>query len=266
MKQLLFLLLLATIPNLLKAQYISPTQKKAIRWNNKSEYKKLSEEDGDYLLFNFGVRKHEAIDFSNLIYENLSGVLGLNYGVTRSNLGYEIGLDFIYHNNENEIYVPEIDQKFYVNRKINSLVVPLTVRYNIPLDASQRVRFGANFSVNWIAMPMHRSHLNGTGIVYSDNYESGQVRYSWENELKSSFFFKAGIHFKLKFLNSSYMILQTSQAFTFGPNRRFNFDWLSGDAQGEFHVDSRIDGFIGEIGYVIPLYVLGAKFKNGQVY
>jgi hypothetical protein len=89
------------------------------------------------------------------------------------------------------------------------------------------------------------------------------VQYTWEKGgQKSRFFFKSGIHAELQFLNSSFLIFQASRAFTINPNRSSLFTWQSEGQLGSVEIESRIQGYMFELGYNIPLNVLGKKLSG----
>ena len=57
-------------------QELSKNQRKAIRWGNQSDYHLLSQEDGPYLIVNFGMRREGKSSIPNLEFSNLSVTLG----------------------------------------------------------------------------------------------------------------------------------------------------------------------------------------------
>lgn len=248
-----------------EAQYMSDDHRRVARWHRQEQYQKMSREDGGYLFYNGGWRIESEPDKVESSYSNWSGTHGLNYGYRKSNLSYEIGLNFIYHSPDDFFYIPELDHNVYSPSGINSLIVPIGIRFNVPVGEKEKFRFGANFGVNWIAIPLGRNNESGKGVYYwqGDVPASDRLVYTWEaDQERSRFFFKAGIHGELQFLKSSFLILQVSRAFMLNPAVTFNYEWTGKGQEGSFQVDSVIDGYMFEIAYKIPLKVLGAKLNK----
>jgi hypothetical protein len=112
----------------LAAQEISKGQKKVILRGNQSEYHSMSQEDGPYLILNFGMRLEGKSIIPNKEFANLSGNYGLGLGNLKGNFSYEYGLNFFYHSPEILHYIPEIDRSIYLKPYANSLIVPLVFR------------------------------------------------------------------------------------------------------------------------------------------
>lgn len=247
------------------SQEISKGQKKAIRWGNQSEYHAMSHEDGPYLILNFGMRVDGKSTIPNVEFANLSGNLGLGLGHRKGNFGYEYGLNVLYHSPESIIYIPSIDRSVYLNPYANSLIIPLVFRYDIPVGEKERFRFGANFTTNYIIGALNDRQSFGYGGDGGNNFNTEPLKYTWvDGDKKSRFFFKVGLHAELQFLNSSFLIFQASRAFTISPNRSFLVSWQAAGQNGNFEVESRIQGYMFELGYKIPLNVLRKKLSGKE--
>jgi hypothetical protein len=245
------------------AQEITKGQKKAMHWGNQSDYHSMSQEGGHYLIFNFGIRRDGKPTIPNHDFPNLSGNLGLGLGYRKGNFSFEYGLNFLYHSPETITYISLVDRSLYLNPYANSLIIPLVFRYDIPVGEKERFRFGANFTTNYIIAAFTDGLSSGYGGDGGNNSSAEPLKYTWVNgEKKSGFFFKAGLHAEFQFLNSSFLILQASRAFTISPNRSFLVSWQADGQNGNFVVESRIQGYMIELTYKIPLNVLGKKLSG----
>jgi hypothetical protein len=232
------------------AQEISKGQKKAMHWGNQSDYHAMSQEFGPYLILNFGMRIDGKPTIPNHDFPNLSGNLGLGLGYRKANFSFEYGFNFLYHSPETIIYIPLVDRSVYLNPYANSLIIPLVFRYDIPVGAKERFRFGANFTTNYIIAAFTDGLSSGYGGDGGNNSSAEPLKYIWVNgDKKSKFFFKVGLHAELQFLNSSFLIFQASRAFTISPNRSFLVSWQVDGQNGDFEVESRIQGYMFELGY-----------------
>jgi hypothetical protein len=242
------------------AQEITKGQKKAMRWGNQSEYHSMSQEGGPYLIFNFGIRRDGKPTIPNHDFSNLSGNLGLGLGYRKGNFSFEYGLNFLYYSPETITYIPLVDRLLYLNSYANSLIIPLVFRYDIPVREKERFRFGANFTTNYIIAALTDGLPFGYRGAGGSNPNAEPLKYTWvTSDKQSRFFFKAGLHAEFQFLNSSFLILQASRAFTISPNRNFLVSWQADGQNGNFEVESRIQGYMIELNYKIPLNVLGKK-------
>jgi hypothetical protein len=245
------------------AQEITKGQKKAMRWGNQSEYHAMSKEDGRYLILNFGMRIDGKPTIPNRDFPHLSGNLGLGLGYRKANISFEYGLNFLYHSPESIIYIPLINRSVYLNPYANSLIIPLVFRHDILGGEKERFRFGANFTTNYILAAFTDGLSFGYGGDGGNNFNTEPLKYTWvDGDKKSRFFFKVGLHAEFQFLNSSFLIFQASRAFTLSPNRSFLVSWQAAGQNGTFEVESRIQGYMIELTYKIPLNVLGKKLSG----
>lgn len=232
--------------------------KKATRLTRGDYFKDLSNADGGYLFFNFGMRYHDKPNTEDLQFESLSGLFGANYGYRKRNLSFETGLQFYYHEWGDAKLATGLEPIRDIGGEKNTLVIPFLVRYDIPFSEDQNFRFGANFSVNWLSFPLNNEYLSGETTLSNGDKT---IVLSYDSEKKSPFFFKTGIHGRLRFLKSAFWMFQVSKAFTFGPNRTYTF-YQGGKEYGTY--GARINGFIWEMGYVLPLQVLSRKLEKKE--
>jgi len=214
-------------------------------------------------MLNFGMRREGKSSIPNLEFSNLSGNLGLGIGHRKGNFSLEYGLNFLYHSPEMVIYIPSVDRSVYLNLYANSIIIPLVFRYDIPVGARERFRLGTNFTTNYIIAALTDGLPSGYGGAGSANPNAEPLKYTWvTSDKQSRFFFKAGLHAEFQFLNSSFLILQASRAFTISPNRCFLVSWRADGQNGNFVVESRIQGYMVDLSYKIPLNVLSRKLSG----
>lgn len=263
----LFLILITASVGL--AQGYSSNQRKAIRWENRDRFREISKEDGSYLLFNGGLRRHEDFDqsiidsFGN--YNHINGNYGIHFGARRKNFSYDLGVNYYYHSQILIQTLPLLDDKLTIGSRMNTFVMPVSIKYDIVVGNKEKVRFGANFFTNWIMFHIFEHRTNsGASSNHLDNFteEPGKINYTWRTEdKKGRFFFKSGIHGEFLVLNSSFLLIQLSRAFVLRPTRTLVFNWESQGFEGEFRDIRKIDGYMLEISYKLPMNVLRQKLN-----
>ncbi|MDO9553433.1 hypothetical protein [Rhodonellum sp.] len=261
----LFLILITALVGL--AQGYSSNQKKALRWEKKEKYHAAAKEDGRYLLLNGGLRRYKDFDqvthpsFGN--YSNINGNYGLHFGERRKNFSYDLGVNYYYHSQVLSQTLPPLDAKLILSSRMNTFVMPVSLKYDIPVGNKEKVRFGANFSTNWIMFHIfeHRSSEGTSSFSWNNSTgESEKINYTWRTaDRKGRFFFKSGIHGEFLVLNSSFLLIQVSRALVLRPTRTLIFNWESQGFEGEFRDDRKIDGYLLEISYKLPINVLRQK-------
>jgi hypothetical protein len=250
MKHLLFTAIFVLVFTSVSGQDDGLRDKRTIRWARQEQNRQASLKGGPYLLGNVGLRRQEDAPWSPGTYHNLSGVFGLLYGDRHGNFSYELGLNFVYHSLDPELSIPDLDRVSSVHWQMNNLVIPIVVKYDIPIGEQNAWKFGANFTANWIAFPLDQNREDYAG-------GSGSIRYGYSfQEDRGKFFFKAGIHSEWRFLNTSFLLVQFSRAFVVRPTRTIDFYWNNGLKEGTLKVDSSIEGWMLEFGLRVPLSAL----------
>ncbi len=250
------ILLIFFISSGLYGQEITLLQRKAKRYAVKKDRFERSNSDGAYLLLQGGFRREGRAyaDFDQ--FSNLSGLLTGNVGWRRQNFSFETGVKFIYHSPDRNFYIPSLGEEIGISLDLNSMAIPVVVKYEIPVGEKQQFKFGANFSANYLNTSFNdRSQSFGGGSLSGDP-ENTFKYVATSNSKRSDFFFNAGIHGEMRFLNSSFLIASISRAFVLGPNRTYTVDWTTENQSGSFLIESRIQSFIFEIGYRLPFAVL----------
>lgn len=229
--------------------------KKASRLNKGANYKSLSDENGYYFLPHFGMRY--GIFSESTGNQDLSLFYGLGVGFRKDNLSMESGLSFFHHDSSPsylEVFGGSLD---IMGSGSPNLVLPFTFRYDIPTGADQNIRIGAFLNMN----------LAVFGSTYDDQSRSGQIQtqegeslnYQLELIKKNPFFFRTGVHSRVRIFKSSFLNLEVGQFFTLSPNRLYEFTLENEPAVQIF---KKWEGLSWTIGGIFPLTVWDKKLKK----
>ncbi|WP_111671836.1 hypothetical protein [Algoriphagus litoralis] len=230
--------------------------KKASRLNKKDDYRKLSDDNGFFLMPHFGIRYGQNPDPSFSGLEDLSLYYGLGLVYRKENLSLESGLS-LYHHTSSAVYFPIWEREEYVmNSDLASVVLPFTFRYDIPTGAQGNIRFGAFFTGNVAIISLEGNDDSRSGRIQGEN---GAINYTLVSKSKSPFFFKTGIHSRIRFFNSSFLNLELGQFFTLSANREYTL--TLGDALPR-KIDRRWEGLTWSFGGILPLSVFEKKFRK----
>lgn len=230
--------------------------KKASRFQKRDNFRELSDDDGFFLLPQFGMRYGQNPDplFSGLA--DLSLYYGLGLGYRKENLSLESGLS-VYHHTSSAVYFPIWERPEYVmNSDLASLVLPFTFRYDIPTGDRQNIRLGAFITGNLAIVPLEGNDDSRTGSIQDRDEE---VDFTLISEGKSPLFFKTGLHSKIRFLNSSFLNLEVGHFFSLGTNRLYTLT-LGGEPPKE--ISRKWEGLTWSVGVVLPVGVLEEKFRK----
>jgi hypothetical protein len=190
--------------------------KKASRLERKDTYRKLSDDDGLFLQPQFGMRYGQNPDplFSGL--QDLTLYYGMGVGYRKGNLSLESGLS-LYHHTSSAVYFPIWEREEYVmNSDLAALVLPFTFRYDIPTGEKENIRLGAFLTSN-CSLIFLKGDDSRAGSIRGEDEE---LKYSLTPETKSPFFFKTGVHSKIRMFNSSFLNLEVGHFFALGTNRQ----------------------------------------------
>jgi hypothetical protein len=230
--------------------------RKATRFERKETYRQLSNADGYFLLPHFGMRYGQNPDprFSGI--QDLSLYYGIGFGYRRGNLSLESGLA-LYHHTSSTVYFPIWGRPEYVmNSDLAELVLPFTFRYDIPTGRQKNIRLGAFLTANWAMIYLKEQEDSRAGVIESENVQAG---YTLTSESKSPFFFKTGLHSRIRLLNSSYLNLEVGHFFTLGTNRLYT---LTVDDAEPREISRKWEGLTWSVGVVIPVGVIEEKFRK----
>lgn len=252
---------LLLLPNLLFAQVkdhaaymankLTPLEKKDMRLKN-------SREDGPYLLFQFGIRKHNTTHGENIyfnIYGEMDGAVASTYGYRKNNLSIETGLGFIWHNSERVYLLGNPNDKLRTHLNFNSLYLPIGIRYDIPIKKDKGIRFGVHSSANIIVFSTEKP-IYGQNIPFEKSFESKGVSFDYQIKNKPiPSFFKIGIHTEFSIFKSSFLLIQGNYLISPYPYRIASYEWENQNQSGSFQDETKIDGWMFEIAYKLPLNI-----------
>jgi len=240
------------------AQIQTNSAKKAGRIIKKEFFRSLSNQNGWYLIPQFGMRYGEYIDDQYSGIQDLSIYYGLGLGFRKNNLSLESGLSGYHHTVPLE-YIPKFQNSIGLpGTESPSVTIPFTFRYDIPTGQQQMIRIGAFLTSNWTILASD-SGWDRT-IRKISTSEGEQFYYILSLVQKNPFFFKTGIHSRLRLANSSYFIVEFGQFFTLGPNRLYKF---APSNTSPINISRRWEGFTWSIGGVLPISVWQNKLSKG---
>lgn len=233
--------------------------KKAGRIIKKESFRSLSNQNGWYLMPQFGMRYGEYIDDPYSGIQDLSIYYGLGLGFRKNNLSLESGLSGYHHTVPLE-YIPQFKNSIELSGTDSpNVIIPFTFRYDIPTGKQQIIRMGAFLTSNWTILGSDAGWDRAVRKISTP--EGEQVNYILSLAQKSPFFFKTGIHSRLRLANSSYFIVEFGQFFTLGPNRLYEFATPN---YSPIRISRNWEGFSWSIGGVLPISVWQNKLSKGD--
>ena len=220
-KTLSFLLVSALVNVAAFGQVETNSVRKAGRILKREALRSLSNQNGVYLVPQFGMRYGEYIDYQYSGIQDLSLYYVLGLGIRKNNLSLESGLSGYHHSVPLE-YIPQFQNSIELSGTGSPNVsIPFTFRYDIPSGKQQMIRIGAFLTSNWTIIGSDAGWDRAIRKISTP--EGEPVNYFLSLEQKSPFFFKTGIHSRLRMANSSYFMVEFGQFFTLGPNRLYKF-------------------------------------------
>ena len=237
------------------AQIQTNALKKAKRETRGENYKSLSDDNGYYLSPFFGMRYGVFSESSG--NQDLSLFYGLGLGFRRDNLSIESGLSFFHHDSSPhyiEVYGSFLD---ITGAGSPNLVLPFTFRYDIPTGAELTIRIGAFLNANLAVSGFNKDSQNRSGQIQTP--EGELVDYQLALIKRSPFFFKTGIHSRVRVFKSSFLNLEVGQFFTLSPNRLYEFTVAN---EPLVQISRKWEGLSWTIGGIFPLSVWEKKLKK----
>lgn len=232
--------------------------KKAGRIIKKQAFRSLSNQKGWYLMPQFGMRYGEYIDYQYSGIQDLSIYYGLGLGFRKNNLSLESGLAGYYHTVPLE-YIPQFQNSIELpDTGSPNVTIPFTFRYDIPTGKQQMIRVGAFLTSNWTLLGSDAGFDRTIRKISTP--EGEPENYILSLVQKSPFFFKTGIHSRLRMANSSYFIVEFGKFFSLSPNRLYKF---AAPNSSPISISRRWEGFSWSIGGVLPISVWQNKLSKG---
>jgi hypothetical protein len=264
LKFLFSVLILFWLQILSFAQRYYETELLSTRLERKEMRQKASVSDGGYVLFQGGLRKHENARSKDVFtggYGEYNGIIGVNYGYRLNNASLETGLGFIWQYHSNIYFLEAAGEAFRTYGNYNSIFLPLALKYDVPTGPSKKFRFGAMGSLNLLLHQTRNPEQQGRGTYYFDYLNDRdryvQYKYYWDNP-RISGFFKVGVYAEFQVFKSSFLNVQFSRAISAGPVRTVVYEWEYQNNKGSFTDDIKIQGYILEIAYKLPLNLFSA--------
>ncbi len=237
------------------AQIQTNALKKATRLTKGENYKDLSSENGYYVLPFFGMRYGVYSDVSPI--QDLSLFYGLGVGFRRDNLSLESGLSFFHHDSSPSYLEFSGSSLDVTGSGSPNLVLPFNFQYDISTGAEQNIRIGAFLNANMAVFDFDKDSQNRSGQIQTS--EGELLDYKLELIKRSPFFFKTGIHSRIRFFKSSFLNLEIGQFFTLSPNRLYEF---SLENNSPSMISRKWEGLSWTFGGVFPMSVWGKKFRK----
>jgi len=257
MKVFCLLLLSCGIVGASFAQIQTNAVKKAARIVKCENYRSLSDENGYYVLPLFGMRygPFSENEFSGI--QDLSLFYGLGFGYRKQNLSLESGLSFFHHDSSPTYSIGNQSILGLSGTGAPYLILPFTFRYDIPTGEKENVRVGAFLNSNFAVFGFENDVKNRSGQVQTQ--EGERLDYSLNLVKRSPFFFKTGVHSRIRVFNSAFLNFELGQFFTLSPNRSYDFT-LGNNAP--VRLSRRWEGFSWTFGGILPLNVFEKKLKR----
>ncbi|MCH7412898.1 hypothetical protein MM213_05325 [Belliella sp. R4-6] len=238
---------------------------KVSRWLKKERRIESSREDGGYLLFQGGLRKHNNSNRNDVFtggYGNFNGVVGVNYGFRKQNTSFETGLGFVWQYHRGEHYLESIEKSFKTFGVYNAIFLPFVVKYDVPTGPSKKFRFGAMGSTNIFIHQIRNYKGSGRGKyvfdIYNPQDEPLHYNFDWiEPNIKV--FLKVGIYAEVQVFKSSFLNFQVSKAISPWSYRTVSYDWEYGGESGTVVERIHIQGTMFELAYKLPLNIFSAN-------
>ena len=234
------------------------------RLERKEMRQKASVADGGYMLIQGGLRKHENSRGNDIFTGGngeFNGVVGVNYGYRINNSSLETGLGFIWHDHRGTYFFEEAGENFWTYGNYNSIFLPLVLKYDVPTGPYKKFRFGAMGSINILLYQTRTWDQQGRGIQYFDYFNDRdrfvEFKYYWDRS-RISGFFKTGLYAEFQVFKSSFLNLQFSNVFAVSPLRTISYELDYQGQKGKFTDDLKIDGYVIEIAYKLPLNLFSA--------
>lgn len=220
----------------------------------------LSREGGSYLGVQAGLRRHLTTAGNNIylpLSGEMDGILQGLYGHRLGNVSLETGLGFSWHNSEIPHPMGSSERVLITQANLNALFLPVGIRYDIPINSKKNIRVGAHASGNLILRTTNRPSASGDFPYYGSNDTNGvDINFLLEEKNFKSFY-KVGLHAELQVFKSSFLIIQAGHVLS-APNtlRKITYNWNDGTQSGSFSNAIRMEGWLVEIAYKLPLSIL----------
>lgn len=257
MKGFYLLLVCCFIFSLSFSQIQSNAVKKASRIVKSENFRSLSNENGYYLMPNFGMRYGPFYEDQYSGIQDLSLYYGFGFGYRKQNLSLESGLSFFHHESTPTYVIGDERILGHSGTGALNLILPFTFRYDIPMGEKENVRIGAFLNSNLTVFGFENDIKSRSGQFQTQ--EGELLDYTLDLIKKSPFFFKTGIHSRVRVFNSAFLNFEIGHFFALGPNRVFDFTLGNNEP---VQLSRSWEGISWTIGGILPMNVFGKKLKG----
>lgn len=237
-------------------------------YNEKMSMKhELAMEDGWYFMLYSGGRKKEEFQKNDYGYSNLSGQFQAIVGFTRNQFSLETGYGYFSANNNYQFNYAGYEPLFMNWNQYSIPVIPLNFKYHLAINSQQTFRIGPSFS-GFLALKDQSKEQFWTspgagGSITVDNktYEFTGIEFSDPDYDHGRIFFNAGLFAEMLVFNSSFLTLKVSRNFSSPDFSRIHLDYIVDGNAFQFVSTSGLNGYLMDVGYKLPLKVIGKKEK-----
>ncbi len=237
------------------ANKLSSYEKRGLRY-------RASREDGPYFLFQAGLRKHNTTPGENIyfdIFGEMDGVVSGLYGYRNSNISLETGFGFIWHNSTINHFLGNTGKKLQTYLNFNAGYLPLGFKYDVPFNEKKSIRAGAHASANIILFSTKKPS-SGRSFHYSTSSGTENILIDFQvDNKKFPTFFKVGLYSEIVAFKSSFLVIQGSYVLAPTTFRTISYSWQLGAESGSFQNEVKIDGWMFEIAYKLPLNIFNLE-------
>jgi len=225
----------------------------------------LSLEDGFYFMVYGGLRRRENPLSNEYFYSNTSGQFQAVLGYARNQFSFETGYGNFSYNANYQIDFDGVEALVMSWEHYDMPVIPLTFKYQIPLNDQNTVRFGPSFSTYFALKDQSDSWFTskGSGATITDEKEfkyTSEV-YSDREIEHGRFAFNAGMFAEMLVFNSSFLTFKISRNFASPDFVKINGNYIIDGTPVSIESSGNINGFLFDIGYKLPLKVLNRQLK-----
>jgi hypothetical protein len=212
-----------------------------------------------------GLRRRENPLSNEYFYSNTSGQFQAVLGYARNQFSFETGYGNFSYNANYQIDFDGVEALVMSWEHYDMPVIPLTFKYQIPLNDQNTVRFGPSFSTYFALKDQSDSWFTskGSGATITDEKEfkyTSEV-YSDREIEHGRFAFNAGMFAEMLVFNSSFLTFKISRNFASPDFVKINGNYIIDGTPVSIESSGNINGFLFDIGYKLPLKVLNRQLK-----
>jgi hypothetical protein len=238
---------------------------KRIYNDNKLLKHDLSLEDGFYFMLYGGLRRRENPLSNEYFYSNTSGQFQAVLGYAKNRFSLESGYGNFSYNANYQIDFDGVEALVMIWEGYDMPVIPLTFKYQIPLNVQNTLRFGPSFSTYFALKNQNdywfTSKGSGSTLTAEKEYKYTSEVYSDRELDHGRFAFNAGMFAEMSIFNSSFLTFKISRNFASPDFVLIKGDYIIEGTPISIESAGNINGFLFDIGYKLPLQVVNRQLK-----